>query len=210
VPDVHYKDGAGRGRGPELQQQVLGIPDIAPDLQGAGAKASSGGRKRPWEGEATLAASRLLDKGSHILKYFLEHHRDEDFETLRFGMKAVRFLQECIRGQIHHIIISSTAGLSTIVVLCLGLGWEWDGAIEMRWGDREYKSLKKEETDERRKEEEIDNLIRKMKKREKLGENVWKLEWANKKEAEERWWRWSCAQKYSVWWRKSEEEKKLT
>ena len=38
-----------------------------------------------------LAASRLLDKGSHILKHFLEHHRDEDFETLRFGMKAVRF-----------------------------------------------------------------------------------------------------------------------
>ena len=95
-----------------------------------------------------LAASRLLDKGSHILKHFLEYHREEDFENLKFGMKAVRFHKSAFERQIHesttiqsmrmkHHILNSRAEYNRCALPRLGV----------RWGDREYKSKKKKEDD---------------------------------------------------------------
>ena len=108
---------------------------------------------------------KLFDTGSHMLKHLLEYHHQEDFDTIKFGMKVVRYHRTAYVRQIHesvaiqnerqkHIILNSKSEFNRCAL----------PRLTLQLGENDYRKEREREKEEREREEEVEREIRELKK----------------------------------------------
>ena len=106
-----------------------------------------------------------LSSGSHMLKHIIEKHEGIDPTVVEFRMSAVKFHQSAFERQIYesvkiqsmrknHSLLNSKSEYNRCALPRLGL----------KMGESEYKEKKREEEEDLRREEELENKIKEMRK----------------------------------------------
>ena len=110
-------------------------------------------------------AMTQLRQDSHMLKHALDKHEDEDYTTIKFGIRAMVYCRSSFERQIteackiqverrHHEILNSRAEYNRSAV----------PRLMTKLGDREYKKYGEEMKEEKIREEIIEEKIARMRK----------------------------------------------
>ena len=109
-------------------------------------------------GEHIYDCKQILPK-SHILKHTIQHHEGEDYESVSFLMKAIKFHKSSYERQIHesvmiqnnrkHHLLNSKSEFNRYALQ----------RITIKMGEKELKGIEKEIEEERKIEEEIEVKI---------------------------------------------------
>ena len=123
---------------------------------------SRSGHERGWEHWQDAVN---FQQGSHILKHMLDCHEGVSWDQIHFQMRVVKFRCSAFSRQIHesvviqtnrtkHHLLNSKAEFNRCALPRLGL----------KMGDTEFKERRKEQDEERRKDEILEEKIRCMRR----------------------------------------------
>ena len=106
-----------------------------------------------------------LNTGSHILKHIVEVHEGVDPARIEFRMKAVKYHQSAFERQIYESVKIQSIRKSNIL---LNSKSEYNRCalprISLKLGENEFKARKDEEEEDKKREEDLVNKIKELKK----------------------------------------------
>ena len=118
--------------------------------------------ERGWQ---HLSDAAQLKPSSHILKHYLESHEGEKMENLRFGMRIKNTAKSAFERQISESVLIQLESKEHNI---LNSRSEYNRCalprLTTKLGEAEFETWKKETLEEKRKEEELEKKIRKMRK----------------------------------------------